>query len=824
MRECVSCGRRSEPDRDFCPCGEYLRWELTGATPLLAAPPIDAAPAPTAARRPAPASRPTAPAATPLMSHAVPAADVALTLMTETDDAWLADPAFTVDPGAAVSFRARIRNQRDTVAHFSVRVEGIPEAWWSVAPPTLFLMPYGSDGPCEGEVVVTLHPPRTPDAEAREWPLRVLATSRGSEVARVTAALTITAYHEIETGVTPERRRGRRRARFRFDVRNDGNAVARLAISARDDAEHCRFVIAGPLVELRPGVTAQRVVSVKPRRPIILGRPEEHAIELAAEVLETGAQALPRRISWSQRAWLPSWLKWLVPLVAVAVAALILMHVRVPAVRGLPVDAAERKLDAAHLSWKPPVQRRSKRPVGSVLASIPPAGASRWRGAQVTLIVATNNATAKVPKVEGERYAQAVVALVKAGFRTDTTAPTGGADTKVAAQIPVAGTRWPRSRPVELTFVGRKPAHGRKRAHGRPTAKVAVPALAGATVPEALNALRHAGLRPHVTRDISVKPAGTLLGIQPATGKLAKGARVEVRVSAGFPQLVADDGHRISILDGIAGDRRQRLRLGGEGGQTQAAWTPDGQRLVYRSGSSDDGRIWISDRTRTPTGVPRGGRPLTGRGSDDRRPAVSPDGKVVAFVRGRSRLAAHRLCLVPTAGGRASCLPALAGSVSRPVWSPAGTDLLITTVDGKLLRLASKRASAGTAGAWRSKGALPIDQLGAVESIAWSVTGELAMAVIPPIGQRVTAFRAHDAGLGKLQPINFAGLACELSWRPDGKELVIAARVDDDGRSCPDTLGRDGGAATRLPPDGSANVALGDRIVNPAFRPLALGG
>ena len=30
MRTCQSCGRENPPDRDFCDCGEYLRWEPTG--------------------------------------------------------------------------------------------------------------------------------------------------------------------------------------------------------------------------------------------------------------------------------------------------------------------------------------------------------------------------------------------------------------------------------------------------------------------------------------------------------------------------------------------------------------------------------------------------------------------------------------------------------------------------------------------------------------------------------------------------------------------------------------------------------------------------
>src|SRR5215210_4489656 len=77
MRVCSSCGRENPEDRDFCECGEYLRWDPTGVvqavTPeVLAAaqqpapPAAPAAPAPPApgqapTQPPHPAARPAAP-------------------------------------------------------------------------------------------------------------------------------------------------------------------------------------------------------------------------------------------------------------------------------------------------------------------------------------------------------------------------------------------------------------------------------------------------------------------------------------------------------------------------------------------------------------------------------------------------------------------------------------------------------------------------------------------------------------------------------------------------------------------------------------------
>jgi hypothetical protein len=72
MRTCQSCGLQNPPDRDFCECGEYLRWEPTGyvqaITPEMAAQAAAEAAAPAqdpAAAAPPPAPAPAAPAPAP---------------------------------------------------------------------------------------------------------------------------------------------------------------------------------------------------------------------------------------------------------------------------------------------------------------------------------------------------------------------------------------------------------------------------------------------------------------------------------------------------------------------------------------------------------------------------------------------------------------------------------------------------------------------------------------------------------------------------------------------------------------------------------------
>src|SRR5437773_2329756 len=126
MRTCQSCGLENPDDRDFCDCGEYLRWDPTGfvqaVTPEMAAAaaaeaPQPAAPPPNAARGgtlvqgavPAP---PPPPAAAEPEKPAM--ASITLKLPDE-------DPvhehvlALGVDPGGRERIQAVVRNQSGIV-------------------------------------------------------------------------------------------------------------------------------------------------------------------------------------------------------------------------------------------------------------------------------------------------------------------------------------------------------------------------------------------------------------------------------------------------------------------------------------------------------------------------------------------------------------------------------------------------------------------------------------------------------------------------------------------------------------------------------------
>jgi TolB protein len=80
-------------------------------------------------------------------------------------------------------------------------------------------------------------------------------------------------------------------------------------------------------------------------------------------------------------------------------------------------------------------------------------------------------------------------------------------------------------------------------------------------------------------------------------------------------------GRRIYFL-GTEANQQFRYEIIGE----QADWSPDSQKIVYRSGRNNQTGIWISNRTDS------GHIRLTTGGSDS-FPTWSPDGQAVAFSR-----------------------------------------------------------------------------------------------------------------------------------------------------------------------------------------------
>jgi beta-lactam-binding protein with PASTA domain len=336
MRTCQSCGRENPDDRDFCECGEYLRWDPTGfvqaVTPEMAQKAADQAAAPPPAPERPPASPPAPPqpapeppqvsqappppappdngkevAARPIpkteVQHPVPPADgqpapgdgASITLREPDRDAVHGETlAVRIEPGQRERVLALVRNQSGIVDNYQLRVEGLPDDWWSIFPDTVYLVPFGSSGTYEQEIEIHLHPPRSSEAEARLWDLRVTAHSKANDREAVSVPLTLGIEPYVETGmkIRPERKKGRRKADYTVDISNKANAATVVALEGADPDGELQFGFDRPPSEVKPGDTVQTTMRVKPPKQIWIGRPVDKRFEVKTLTGDEAAERL----------------------------------------------------------------------------------------------------------------------------------------------------------------------------------------------------------------------------------------------------------------------------------------------------------------------------------------------------------------------------------------------------------------------------------------------------------------------------------------------------------------------------------------------------
>ena len=286
MQVCPNCGHENFDDTDFCAkCSEYLRWDQTEVTP-----PSDTAVAPPPAPPPTP-EPPTTPEPWPgeqlvPPEPSQPAEPVLVTLRVPGSDE-TAPPRVAVEAGGEVRLSALVRNQSDIVDTYELAVEGLPAGWWTVEPPQLHLLPYGSqETGFEQEAEVRLHPPRAPDAAAGAWPFSVAArsVSRPDAAGRGSATLDIDPFLDLSCALRPEQAEGERGARYQVAVRNGGNH----AVSAFLSAEDPELALA---LELRPaqlevpagGSAASELAATSRRQPSASPRPYRFVVTTTAD-------------------------------------------------------------------------------------------------------------------------------------------------------------------------------------------------------------------------------------------------------------------------------------------------------------------------------------------------------------------------------------------------------------------------------------------------------------------------------------------------------------------------------------------------------------
>jgi len=504
---CSRC--QQSRDCDFCPdCHSYLAWDTpaeassSGAAGTAAATAI-AAEAPTAVIR----------------------APAVVQLQVQVGDLDIEDPeafdALQLAAGAALTLTARIRNETGIVDELSVELDGLPAEWVRIAPPTLHLAPTGAREDVAGEVSITILPPRASSTRPGRWPFAVTVTSASTatERARVSAALSIAPFGELEVHARPPIATGRRKAQFSCELRNLGNGASAVTLLAADAAQACWFDLP-PQASLAAGATSRQAVGVRPVRMLWIGRPVEHRVQLQASALAAGISAKAPPLVYRQRPWIPWWAPPLILLLLLLAAALYLAlprEVTVPALIGAPsAFAAQQELSQAGLHGPSEVTTKvlSQVAPGTVVGQAPRSGARVPPTTPVALQVAAAPAsTTIVPDLSAMTPAQAEAALVRVHLKLGAVSPALDPKAHIASQLPTPGSLRAQETPVQIVLAPRT---------------TTVPSLHGATLRSAQRMLKRAGLALGAVRPAPHPGARVLTQLPTAGARSTLGSKVEV--------------------------------------------------------------------------------------------------------------------------------------------------------------------------------------------------------------------------------------------------------------------------------------------------------
>ena len=632
-------------------------------------------------------------------------------------------------PGNDVIVMATLRNQGQIVDTFDVRVEGLPDSWWTITPPTVFLNPWGTSGDYEQEVQVRLHPPKTHEAEARAWPVAVVARSRslGTDVACAQATLLVQPFQSTVMYAGPERRRGRRHASFDVVVENHGNSPMEIVIAAQDAEASCPVSIGHERTMVAFGQTVATVVRVGVPAPLIFGRPTDHHIDVTHRATGVESDPAPQRVTFRQKPWLPWWVPPVLALIAAFAAAILLLRrdPEVPKLEGDTVQEVRVVLDKHHL--KLGSVKYAKAPenaaLDTVIAQQPAAGDEIVKGESVNIVLAAPPETGFVPEVNGRSLAKAAAAIKDARFDISPEPASAGDDWVVIRQHPTPGTEHEIGTPVTLAV----------KAPPTPT-----PTPTATATPDAV-CDPHAGPRP---RRRSRKRARRRRRKKEKKSAAAKTASAPKTPAPSFPSDFVFAGATSGQLYRLASPAAKPARL-----------TSPKHRFETPT-TTDDGyaAVQVTDGGRHLARISADGKTVgTIAEGDFHRPVYSPHRGLLAVIDGDGKRApadAGALCVIDPTGAAPTCGHAPDGGrrLGRPSWAPNGRSVLALAAgaDGTYDELLIYAARGGDATRWDAP--TRAYRRAGIQSAVWVGIRRIAVLVSPhpgaPAHLRLLARRA----------------------------------------------------------------------------------
>lgn len=231
-----------------------------------------------------------------------------------------------VEPGGEAIVVVRVRNRGTIVERFEIGVVGPAAAWAHAEPDALRLFP-----DVEGTAQVIFHPPKAASPHADTYPfgisIRPAADPDSSTVEE--GRVTVAPFVELFTEIVPQTSRGSRSGRHTVTIRNEGNSVAEIALTATDPDRLLMIDVEPQRLGLEAGGSRAVRTRVKPAGTFFTGPPNRIPFVVQVDERMSGSRQIPA--SFEQRPILPGWLK---PVVGLGVAGVLALLV-LPRILGL---------------------------------------------------------------------------------------------------------------------------------------------------------------------------------------------------------------------------------------------------------------------------------------------------------------------------------------------------------------------------------------------------------------------------------------------------------------------------------------------------------
>lgn len=195
-------------------------------------------------------------------------------------------------------------------------------------------------------------------------------------------------------------------------------------------------------------------------------------------------------------------------------------------------------------------------------------------------------------------------------------------------------------------------------------------------------------------------------------------------------------------------------------GDSGAAVSPDGRRLVFSSARSGSTEIYVVD---TRVGVVHG---LTvNPGADDVEPAWSPDGRQIVWSSGAAR--SHDLFVMKADGGRKRRVVEDVANDVEPAWSPDGAQIAFASNRDGRYRLWTVAVSGGDP-------TLTVDTPGLMRAPAWSPSGR-TVAYTGSVGGNADVWVTALDGSPPERVTTAPEFDGRPDWSPDGRRLAFVS-------------------------------------------------